>query len=261
MSYSHSSTRQAMAAKMDLSKKKNKKRTGRTNSSLLLAICLLLLLAACPFLLPVLSVTLQEYNETGTVLTKEKVGTDKVLQTTSHPTTNDAAQRPFRSANDETSKNALRDDADSSPAGEHASSRTECSCATRGASSRSDCCLRGFLVVHKMGFTATYVLRKRHFPQIRIVGIAKNSLLSTADKDSYHRRYINPPMGEDYKMVVVTRNWYDALISGYLYHRAGRECWTDSWGNEYDTLAGGRAPNSTNAKETGEKRGNDFTLP
>ena len=34
----------------------------------------------------------------------------------------------------------------------------------------------------------------------------------------------------DYRTVFVTRNWYDTIISGYLYHKSGRECWLSSGG-------------------------------
>jgi len=34
----------------------------------------------------------------------------------------------------------------------------------------------------------------------------------------------------DYRVVLVWRNIYDALISGYLYHREGKECWLTSYG-------------------------------
>lgn len=34
----------------------------------------------------------------------------------------------------------------------------------------------------------------------------------------------------DYRTVFVTRNWFDTIISGYLYHKSGRECWLSSGG-------------------------------
>lgn len=34
----------------------------------------------------------------------------------------------------------------------------------------------------------------------------------------------------DYRTVFVTRNFYDTIISGYLYHKSGRECWLSSAG-------------------------------
>jgi hypothetical protein len=42
----------------------------------------------------------------------------------------------------------------------------------------------------------------------------------------------NLPQTLDYRHVLVTRNWYDAIVSGYLYHRAGYECTIDYKGNE-----------------------------
>jgi hypothetical protein len=39
------------------------------------------------------------------------------------------------------------------------------------------------------------------------------------------------PSARDYRHVVVTRNWYDAIISGYLYHKSGKECWLDWFGH------------------------------
>ena len=35
------------------------------------------------------------------------------------------------------------------------------------------------------------------------------------------------PMERDYRHVLVTRNWREAMVSGYLYHRAGYECTID----------------------------------
>jgi hypothetical protein len=34
-----------------------------------------------------------------------------------------------------------------------------------------------------------------------------------------------PKKIKDFRMVFITRNMYDALVSGYLYHKSGRECW------------------------------------
>jgi hypothetical protein len=31
----------------------------------------------------------------------------------------------------------------------------------------------------------------------------------------------------DYRHVFITRNWWNAIVSGYLYHKAGYECWMD----------------------------------
>lgn len=39
------------------------------------------------------------------------------------------------------------------------------------------------------------------------------------------------PTHGDFRHVVVTRNFVDAIVSGYLYHKAGHECWLDNFGN------------------------------
>jgi hypothetical protein len=39
------------------------------------------------------------------------------------------------------------------------------------------------------------------------------------------------PTTLDYRHVLVTRNWFDAIVSGYLYHKAGYECTMDYRGN------------------------------
>ena len=45
------------------------------------------------------------------------------------------------------------------------------------------------------------------------------------------------PFTGDYRHVVVTRNWYDAIISGYLYHKSCKERWLD-WFGESITMVG-----------------------
>jgi hypothetical protein len=39
----------------------------------------------------------------------------------------------------------------------------------------------------------------------------------------------------DYRHVVVVRNFYEALVSGYLYHKSGRECWLSPFGKPLTT--------------------------
>lgn len=38
------------------------------------------------------------------------------------------------------------------------------------------------------------------------------------------------PTQQDYRHIMVTRNWFDAIVSGYLYHKAGYECWIEPRG-------------------------------
>jgi len=42
------------------------------------------------------------------------------------------------------------------------------------------------------------------------------------------------PRKIDYRHVAVTRNWFDAIVSGYLYHKSGHECWINVEGYEDD---------------------------
>ena len=37
-------------------------------------------------------------------------------------------------------------------------------------------------------------------------------------------------MIKDYRDVIVTRNIYESIASGYLYHKTGKECWLSSHG-------------------------------
>jgi hypothetical protein len=38
------------------------------------------------------------------------------------------------------------------------------------------------------------------------------------------------PADNDYRDIVLVRNFYEALISGYLYHYQGNECWRNQFG-------------------------------
>lgn len=88
------------------------------------------------------------------------------------------------------------------------------------------CCQRALVVVHKMGVTAAEDLKDKYFfdmvstPQI-MNGHRYGQLFDAA--------FETPVM--DYRHAVITRNWYDAITSGYLYHKSGRECWLDWFGN------------------------------
>lgn len=93
------------------------------------------------------------------------------------------------------------------------------------------CCQRAMIVVHKMGLTVIQGLAESIFPMIsgRYVGSAQ-----IMKDHAYGRRFEDEyrlPKAMDYRHVVVTRNWYDSIISGYLYHKSGRECWLDWYGN------------------------------
>jgi len=78
-------------------------------------------------------------------------------------------------------------------------------------------CRRFVMHVHKMGYA---VVRKLFdsFPNIKPVTLP----------DDLHKYF--KERSTDYRYAVVSRNWYDALISGYLYHKSGHECWKNENG-------------------------------
>ena len=45
-----------------------------------------------------------------------------------------------------------------------------------------------------------------------------------------HDHLLHPTI--DYRDVIILRNIYDSIISGYLYHLEGKECWLDWYGND-----------------------------
>ena len=85
------------------------------------------------------------------------------------------------------------------------------------------CCDRTIFRTHKFG---TILLGDMFSPNRR--------------KDAKYRIHTMPtpknldyalPTDLDYRHVLVTRNWFDAMVSGYLYHKAGYECVMDYRGN------------------------------
>ncbi|KAG7372033.1 hypothetical protein IV203_018176 [Nitzschia inconspicua] len=85
------------------------------------------------------------------------------------------------------------------------------------------CCDRTIFRTHKFG---TILLGDMFLPN--------------RQKDAQYRIHTNPtpknldyqlPTTLDYRHVLVTRNWFDAIVSGYLYHQAGYECVMDYRGN------------------------------
>lgn len=59
-----------------------------------------------------------------------------------------------------------------------------------------------------------------------VLGCDRKSIQSLMKPSGRHNRGIDHADGiADYRLVLVFRNLYEALISGYLYHKSGRECW------------------------------------
>jgi len=91
----------------------------------------------------------------------------------------------------------------------------DCSCLNPRSS--YECCKRDILRSHKMGTVLTKKLFDAYKPQI----MAKNKV------ELFH--YWDHLPESDYRDVIVFRNIYSSLVSGYLFHREGKECTRDNW--------------------------------
>lgn len=90
-----------------------------------------------------------------------------------------------------------------------------CSCLNTSASRR--CCERAVFRAHKFGtilVDSLFGSFRRSLPKQKIE-------LKRLPK---HLDNATLPTKADYRHVVVTRSWFDAIVSGYLYHKAGYEC-------------------------------------
>jgi hypothetical protein len=88
-------------------------------------------------------------------------------------------------------------------------------------------CQRAFLVVHKMGYVYAEDIVKRVYPRDRVVH--REIVGLPAWTDGFNKVYRTPKT--DYRHVLVTRDFQEAVLSGYFYHRTGRECWLN-WNGE-----------------------------
>ena len=107
----------------------------------------------------------------------------------------------------------------------------------------SNYCHRGIIRVHKMGLTMLdMVAVYQMFKPVHATEVS--------GRPNYPNNFVKfQQPKEDYRHVLVTRDFYDSLLSGYLYHKAHRECDLDWYGR----------PNHTgwlykNAEEDWEKR-------
>ncbi len=111
----------------------------------------------------------------------------------------------------------------SSTAPTKVNNRLLCSCLNTSASRH--CCERVIFRAHKFGTILVDSLfgsfrRLSPIPKIELKQMPKYVDNATL------------PTSLDYRHVVVTRNWFDAIVSGYLYHRAGYECWMNARGEK-----------------------------
>lgn len=108
-------------------------------------------------------------------------------------------------------------------------SQLPCSCLS-AMQSLTMCCQKAVIVVHKMGITAIQDLTRDYFKSQLHESIATPEIMHDHTSGRLFEREFFNPFISDYRHVVVTRDWYDSMISGYLYHKAGKECWLDWYG-------------------------------
>jgi hypothetical protein len=99
----------------------------------------------------------------------------------------------------------------------------ECSCFDSNASQA--CCRREVLRAHKFGFilAATLFRAPRERGDVVITWEIEPSGLFSKGSGTEEG---GDGGTMDYRHVVTARNFTEALVSGYLYHRTGRECWS-----------------------------------
>jgi hypothetical protein len=110
----------------------------------------------------------------------------------------------------------------------------------RGLLRQDACCQRLSLTTHKMGTFLTNGFFRDIGEIDRLVDVSPHFY----------------PRG-DYRHVVMARNLYESIVSGYLYHRAGHECWLTGNGKRYDEVG---KPNRTVDWERNVRR-SGYDLP
>lgn len=113
---------------------------------------------------------------------------------------------------------------------------TACQCQISKTKKKDPCCHRRIVGVHKGGHVLVSQFREKFFPKVNSVFVRSNSAQT--------KMLFNETI--DYREVFIARDLYEMLISGYLYHKSGRECWLGMYGEplmEHDqqenTLIGG----------------------
>lgn len=108
----------------------------------------------------------------------------------------------------------------------------DCSCFNPHASPQ--CCERTVRRSHRMGFGLTQELFLQQKIQSNTASSSSSSLYQAQNIKVVKFFRSAPPHpktgASDYRDVIFVRNIYDSLVSGYLYHRTGRECHLDPKG-------------------------------
>jgi len=116
----------------------------------------------------------------------------------------------------------------------------QCSCHGTNSNSTSSnnkkCCVRYLHVMHKMGFVMT---QGGNMPEVAPYYKDKSIIRSAPDLNRHrHIDLLDFSGAKDYRDVFIFRNIYDAIVSGYVYHKSGRECWLKDNGkkNKFDVF-------------------------
>jgi len=113
----------------------------------------------------------------------------------------------------------------------------KCDCVSGPAS----CCQRSVCTIHKMGDSISYKLPslmicnqqlQTNDPHHVEIDMSSNSKINRGETCG-HTTSFGHSSPRDYRLIIPVRNWYDALISGYNYHKTGRECWLDFAGRPF----------------------------
>ncbi|GKZ00931.1 hypothetical protein MPSEU_001044600 [Mayamaea pseudoterrestris] len=90
----------------------------------------------------------------------------------------------------------------------------DCNCVT-DMNGRGPCCVRYYRRPHKMG----------NIQSLQLLPEGVRDLIRITSSE-----FLKRSPAYDYRDVVLVRDLYSAVISGYLYHISGRECWLDMYG-------------------------------
>jgi len=100
-------------------------------------------------------------------------------------------------------------------------------CSCYSDTNSEECCERTIWRTHKFGT----ILLGDLFQEFR----QSNAPLRIRTKPTPKSDNYTLPVKSDYRHVMVTRDWFDSIVSGYLYHKAGYECWIDYRGSDKET--------------------------
>lgn len=95
----------------------------------------------------------------------------------------------------------------------------DCSCLTPH---REGCCSRMIYLNHKMGHELARSLLRGTDSGVKVISAYQ-------DRAKLDLKHLTN-MASDFRIIMLVRGMFDSLVSGYLYHKAGMECWLDAYG-------------------------------